>query len=69
MRDVFRRYDTDAEFRTLVDLLASQIIQARYTPTEIREAAILASTIVESRVMRPMFIPIRDLDDTRRGGR
>ena len=65
MRSVVDRYQTDPEFRALVDILASQIYAARYTPTEIREAAIMASTIVESRTIRPMFIPLREFDDLR----
>lgn len=62
MRSVVERYQTDPEFRALVDVLASQIYAARYTPTEIREAAILASTIVESHTIRPAIIPLRDFD-------
>ncbi len=65
MRSVVERYQTDAEFRGLVDILASQIYAARYTPTEIREAAIMAAMIVESRTIRPMYIPLRELDDLR----
>lgn len=65
MRSVVERYQTDPEFRALVDVLASQIYAARYTPTEIREAAIMASTIVEAHTIRPMIIPLRDFDDLR----
>jgi hypothetical protein len=68
-RSVVDRYQTDPEFRALVDMLASQIYAARYTPTEIREAAIMAAIIVEARTIRPMIIPLRELDDVRRGGR
>jgi hypothetical protein len=69
VRSVVERYQTDPEFRALVDVLASQIYAARYTPTEIREASILAATLVESRTIRPMIIPLRDLDQTGRGGK
>ncbi len=65
MRSVVERYQTDPEFRALVDVLASQIYAARYTPTEIREAAIMASTIVEAHTIRPAIIPLRDFDDLR----
>lgn len=43
------RYQRDVEFRSLVDLFEHFIHQARYTPTEIREAALLAAVNVELR--------------------
>jgi hypothetical protein len=39
------RYRRDVEFKLLVDILYAQIVTARYTPTELREAAILAATM------------------------
>ncbi len=42
MRSVTERYQTDAEFRRLVDLFYSYIDHAKFSPTEIREAALLA---------------------------
>ena len=36
------RYQRDASFRTLVDLLESLVHQARYSPSELREASLLA---------------------------
>lgn len=48
-------------FRALVDQLHQQIRLANYTPTEIREAAMLAQIQYESYVPRPVFvIPIDD---------
>lgn len=41
------RYLRDPEFHTLVDLLENFIQQAKYTPTELREACILAATRYE----------------------
>lgn len=38
------RYLRDAEFHALVDLLYGFIVRCQYTPTELREAAILAAT-------------------------
>jgi len=69
MKTVVERYQTDAEFRALVEVLASQIAAARYTPTEIREAAMMAAIVVESRTIRPMIIPLRELDQIGRGRR
>lgn len=37
------RYQTDPEFATLVDLLTQFIRDARYTPSELRQAVILAA--------------------------
>jgi len=37
------RYETDNDFRTLVDVIFSFIVNAQYTPSELRQAVILAS--------------------------
>ena len=55
------RYHTDQAFRTLVDTLRQQVIEARFTPTEIREAAMLAQILYEEQHLRPIL-----LDDLRR---
>ena len=60
---VAERYDRDPMFRVLVDTLYLQIQQARYTPTEIREAAMLAQIRFEQRTLRPMIIPLRCEDE------
>ena len=41
------RYEQDPFFHQLVDMLHSQIVEARFTPTEIREAAMLAQIMYE----------------------
>ena len=43
------RYKNDPYFRTLVDTLVAQIEQMQTTPTEIREAAMFAQFIYETR--------------------
>lgn len=45
--DVRDRYRRDPAFRTLVDTLYGAIRSAVYTPTEIREAAMLAQIMYE----------------------
>lgn len=60
---VEERYHRDPMFRVLVDTLYMQIVQARYTPTEIREAAMLAQIRYEERTIRPMIIPLRCEDE------
>ena len=37
------RYDQDPQFKALVDILGALIRQARFTPTELREAVNLAA--------------------------
>jgi hypothetical protein len=37
------RYHRDPHFRTLVDVLTQQIIECNYSPTELREAVMLAA--------------------------
>jgi len=48
------RYRTDRMFQHLVDSLYCQIREARYTPTEIREAAMLAQIHYENLNPRPL---------------
>lgn len=55
------RYDRDPQFRTLTDMLEHLIHEAKMTPTEVREAAILATIHYEQRTIRPFIIPLRDL--------
>lgn len=41
------RYQTDPAFKALVDMMVGHIQTCQYTPSEMREAAILASIIYE----------------------
>jgi hypothetical protein len=52
----FDRYKNDASFKTLVDMMLYHIRDAKYTPTEIREAAMLAQIIFEETTLRQIFI-------------
>ena len=56
MRSVTERYQNDATFRQLVDLLYASIDNAQFTPSEIREAAMLAHILYEERRIRPMML-------------
>jgi len=49
---VEERYHRDATFRQLVDWMMYHIRTADYTPTELREAAILAATMHERYTIR-----------------
>ena len=46
------RYDRDPIFRSLVDTMTHFILTAQYTPTELREAALLASIRYDSHQIR-----------------
>lgn len=48
------RYFNDKVFKTLVDLMVGHIEQMNYTPTEIREAAMLAQMKFEA--MHPQLV-------------
>lgn len=47
------RYSRDPVFHNVVDYIAKWVQDYQITPTEAREAAILACVIVESRTIRP----------------
>ena len=38
-----KRYQTDPVFKALVDTMTAAIVKCQYTPSEMREAAIMAS--------------------------
>ena len=53
------RYQNDSVFRNLVDLLRHMLEENAmrvYTPTELREAVILAACMYESQHIKPLFI-------------
>lgn len=63
MMSVAQRYYQDATFHALVDAIEAVIHEAKYTPTEVREAAVLACIhYEETRLSHPFIIPVRDLD-------
>ena len=51
------RYQHDNQFKALVDMMAAYISQCRYTPSEMREAAILASIMHERITIRKIIVP------------
>ncbi len=58
------RYETDHAYREVVDLMQYCITQHGLTPSEMREAAILASINYESMNIRRFHIPLtRDLHE------
>ncbi len=56
MKSAFERYQNDPAFHHLVDVMRAHIMEGMFTPTELREAAILAATIVNSLRPTKLFI-------------
>ena len=54
MIKMWDRYEHDPLFRRLVDLMHGVLEEGTYTPTEIREAAMLAQILHEDRHPRPI---------------
>lgn len=50
-----QRYQQDAKFHTLVNWLLSQIIDCQYSPTELRDAVMLAAIRYELYHSQPSF--------------
>ena len=50
------RYLTDVNYKRLVDMMEHMIHMDQFTPSEMREAAIVASINYESKRIRPMHI-------------
>lgn len=52
---IYQRYRDDAHLRVLVDTFTNLLWDGKYTPSELREASILAATHVECMRIRPMI--------------
>lgn len=53
------KYMNDPEYRSLVDMLEQFVERARFSPSELREAAVLACINYEMRHIRDMHIDPR----------
>lgn len=60
-RTIRNRYESDPHFRLLVSTLHNEIEYARFTPTEIREATMLAQIMYEERHLRPVYFSKEDV--------
>lgn len=56
LSDCRARYEADAEFRRLVDAFELFIQEGRFTPSEIRQAAMHAAIRHEARSNRPIWV-------------
>jgi len=55
--DMRYKYQTDSQFKSLVDLFESFLHRADFTPSEIREAAMMASIHYEMTSIHRTYIP------------
>ena len=62
MKSPKERYESDPQFHALVNIMISYIQQAQFTPTEMREAAVLASIIYEQHNIRHPWIMSKELE-------
>lgn len=56
------RYNRDPDFAVLVDTFYEFLRMAQYTPTELREAALLAAVKFETMVPRTLFKRMSSID-------
>jgi len=56
MLTIREKYYTDPVFHNLVDVLYYQIEQANYTPSELRQAVLLAAILYEEKHVSPKII-------------
>jgi len=66
MKTMRERYHNDANFKVLVDMMVGHIQQAHYTPSEMREAAMLASIIYEEFNVNQMRYIEKDIEHSLR---
>lgn len=55
------RYRVDVQFKMLVDMLEAYVGAAEYTPSEVREAALLACIHYEMRMGHRKFMAIAEV--------
>lgn len=55
MRTADQNYMMNPEYKRLVDFMENELQQFHYSPSEMREAAMLACVRFESRQVRPMY--------------
>ena len=60
MLDIKIRYRDDPQLRMLVDYMVVMIDRLQFTPSELREAAMLAAIIYENTHVRSVFVASGD---------
>jgi cob(I)alamin adenosyltransferase len=54
MKSPREKYQNDVRFKALVDMMLAHIEQCNFTPSEMREAATLASILHEQKILSKM---------------
>lgn len=57
MKTPREKYMNDSQYKALVDVMCAHIHACDYTPSEMREAVVLACILYEEQRIRPMGIP------------
>lgn len=57
------RYQHDPAFRQLVDVIQHSIETLQYTPSEVRDAAMVASILWEGRHTRTFFVKRKEIEN------
>ena len=63
MMTIRDKYLSDTQFHALVDTMVAYINQAEFTPTEMRQAAVLASIIYSERHVRRIYPVTREMEE------
>lgn len=61
MMKMYERYQNDPTFHALVDMMTCELERGQFTPTEIREAAMLAQIRHEEIHPRATFFSLKDI--------
>lgn len=61
--DAEERYRNDNQFRYLVNLMRAELRRCEFTPSELRQASILASTMHECERIKPLYVWIDEAKD------
>lgn len=61
MLKIYERYQQDPLFRAIVDQLTATLMDGKFTPTEMREAAMLAQIKYEDMVPRRLLFTATDV--------
>ena len=57
MKTPREKYQNDPDYKMFVDSMVAMIDQCQYTPSEMREMAVLASIIYEEINIKRMYVP------------
>ena len=67
MKTPEEKYRNDASFKVLVDMMVAHINDCKYTPSEMREAAMLSSIIHERLNIRRYYLKVDEEAETHIG--